>query len=622
VTQDAVCGDSAYSIQVGTQFNGNVQDFCVRGRKVEVAHADEVRVKCGGNGATWMAKDIRDATISVGMYIQFNTSTEQSVDVRDCNNNAMLVTFKGNDSKAEFEKDGQEVHLQHADVLLNVSDGFISQEVAQANGSASLVFDKATGLVQFVDMNPTFSYEFRTGDIRKDFAFKAEGRSHLLWIHRKASEPIPADAQNCIFCSLVNMPDHVITVKSDVEYQRKWWRMDGNTPVQLSDGYVTVLRGKENKSIAILKLDNDFIFIDDMYIKTNAPPLFAAFSNFLNVTEMAVDDVDVAGAPIVATHRWVGIGDKITDPNTLAVSIVKNYRTAYSQATMAIDNNNVDYQRNSFHVDILSPFNPLVQQKITQLFSVNKALAIGALTALAALLLVPLRRRRLSRKAQVTIFILCGILVLFIFALLLLLVSSGKTLKPADEQGVNGFMQDCMGMQAKDSLKFIGTQGGAYTKPITRWFDRGMTPLAVKEIEENLGVDLGNRMPKCLDQIRGVFKGIKDVGKAEATAEAAITQATVTFKLHYPVPVTLIDGTQFTLTDKTDNEPNHLMQTLSLTLATILSEQQYNGLIDLDAMKAHDATMTFMPSNAELITFARDDAYFINLYEFAFSSRR
>jgi hypothetical protein len=127
----------------------------------------------------------------------------------------MRVTFKGNDSRAEFDRDGQEVHLTSADILLNINDGsFITQEVAQANGTASLIFDKATGLVQFVDMQPTFSYEFRTGDIRKDFAFKAQGGKHLLWIHRKTGEFYYPEAKTCIFCSFVDMPERVIRVKS------------------------------------------------------------------------------------------------------------------------------------------------------------------------------------------------------------------------------------------------------------------------------------------------------------------------------------------------------------------------------------------------------------------------
>ena len=227
-----------------------------------------------------------------------------------------------------------------------------------------------------------------------------------------------------------------------------------------------------------------------------------------------------------------------------------------------------------------------------------------------------------SRKGQITVFILVGLLLLFLFALMLLLVSSGRELKPADEAGINGFLQDCMRMQGRDSLKFIGTQGGAETLPLTRWFDKRMTPLPLKVIEDNLARDLQERMPLCLNEIRGNFKGIETIGRADPKAETAITQSTVVFKLNYPLPVALKDGTTFIVSDKTVTEPNKLMQIIGLTLATTMSETQYDGLIDLDALKTHEATMTFFPNNQELVAFARDDGYFLNPYEFAFANRR
>jgi hypothetical protein len=199
---------------VGSDVHANVDDFCVRGNRVDVKRAEQVTVKCGHNGASLQTGEIRDATVSNGLYIQLNSTTQQDIQVTDCLGTGMVVTMLGNDSRAEFERDGQEVHLTHANVVLNVSDGFIAQEVAQANGTASLIFDKTTGLVQWVDMNPTFSYEFRTGDIRKDFAFKAQGGKHLLWIHRKQDEPVRPEALSCIFCSFVNMPERIIQVKS------------------------------------------------------------------------------------------------------------------------------------------------------------------------------------------------------------------------------------------------------------------------------------------------------------------------------------------------------------------------------------------------------------------------
>jgi hypothetical protein len=67
-----------------------------------------------------------------------------------------------------------------------------------------------------------------------------------------------------------------------------------------------------------------------------------------------------------------------------------------------------------------------------------------------------------------------------------------------------------------------------------------------------------------------------------------------------------------------------LLQTINLAKTTVDSEQQFNGFIDLDAMKGDQSTMTFFSVNKQLATFIRDDFYKNKgtEYQFAIGSNR
>jgi hypothetical protein len=260
-------------------------------------------------------------------------------------------------------------------------------------------------------------------------------------------------------------------------------------------------------------------------------------------------------------------------------------------------------------------------------------LGINAMLALAAVLLVPRRflstrssptsgsAQKRNKRAQLTLFILLGLLVLFLIVLLLISTAVSKQLRPADEAGVNGFLKDCGSQRARDTLVYIGSQGGTSRAPFARWFDQRMTPVPVSEIEYVMSRDLEERLPSCLQAMRGVFGNIKSVKTNPAEVKTTITRDTVSFSVHCPLIVSLKDGTSFTVTDKMLVEQNRLSQTINLVLAMILSEQAHNGRIDLDALQADQATMTLFPHEKQLLSYIKDENYVVP-YDFAIANRR
>jgi hypothetical protein len=122
--------------------------------------------------------------------------------------------------------------------------------------------------------------------------------------------------------------------------------------------------------------------------------------------------------------------------------------------------------------------------------------------------------------------------------------------------------------------------------------------------------------------LQDAFKGIQSVDPAVISVAASINEKDVLFTTHYPAMVHLA-GMQFQVADQSITQPNALKQTIGLATTVVQSEQDNNGMIDLDALRAEQATMMFFPYN-ELVTFIRDDAFKKKgtEYQFALASDR
>ncbi|MEK6822648.1 MAG: hypothetical protein AABY13_02370, partial [Nanoarchaeota archaeon] len=471
--------------------------------------------------------------------------------------------------------------------------------VTQGSGSARLVLDRLTKKVLYVEMNPVFSYEFRTGADKTDFAFRAVDKPGKLFIKRTADQTVPQEFVACQDCGIIDLPEKRIKIGGNVQYLRKWFDATG---AALGGDYSVVFHSRNSASLATMALDPTMTFITDLFILGEHPPITTRISNYLTVKEEAV---------MAATHRLLGINEKLPKEQ-LAQNLVWTYRTSYSQAAMTINDNNLNYRRGSFVTEVLSPADARIDGLFAGLLAAHASLAV------LGLLFIPLRK-----KAQLSVFILLG-LVLLIAVALIYMVGVGKALPVADTSGVNAYVKSCAQQGASEALTYIGAQGGTTTAPLTAWFDGAAQPKSIAEVEDALRSDFSRRIQRCAASIKSTFKGIKEVSTAALDIGATITATDVVFTTHYPVQVTLVDGTQFTLSDQSITKENTLKQTIDMATSAVRSEESYDGFIDLDALTGDHATMTFFPKDQQLVTFIRDDAFAEKgtSYEFAFVSRR
>jgi hypothetical protein len=602
-TSSSLCGSHADALRLGTTIHANVDDFCVRDKHVEVGHAEEVQIKCDDAGRLWTTSPIDDAAFTVDDTIHLTSTLEQELGITDCSGNDLEVSLINENSKADFAKDGLTMKISNATVTWPEEENpqkpdFIIQDVLQANGSATLHLDRLTKKVQWVEMEPYFNYEFRTDNPATDFGIRAEDVPAKVFIRRTANQVVPDDFLTCKNCGVIDLPHRMITIRGNIEYLRKWF---DTKKTGLSNDYSVIYHATNPDAVTVMNLDESYTYVDDMAIMTDAPPITTTISNYLTAKEWNVGN---------ETHRLLGVDEKLPKEQ-LAQNIIKSYRTVYSPATMSIDNNDLHYKRGTFLIDILSPVNPQIPDLMKGLLAVNASLL------LAAFIFFP------SRKGQLTVFILIGIVLLIFVAFMLYYPPQTKEVQLVDQQGVNTYIHDCLAENAKATLKFIGSQGGATTNPLTQWFDGVAKPLTKDSIEESLRADLSKRVDICVKKLPRLIKDVGNIEPSTISINASIKNKDVTFGLQYPAKIQM-GTTTFTVSDQVIQEPNTLQQTITLATSTVMSEQQFNGFIDTDALRAEQAKMTFFPYTKTLVTLVQDTAYAEKgtPYQFAFSSNR
>ena len=162
---------------------------------------------------------------------------------------------------------------------------------------------------------------------------------------------------------------------------------------------------------------------------------------------------------------------------------------------------------------------------------------------------------RMSKRGQVTVFIIIGIVVLFLFAGLLFVVKSVTKEKVEAEQeamveayefnSIQMFIDHCLERTSNEGMKFVSFRGGYYQVPepaedqifvkIPYYFDLGQKRFPTKEIiARQIELYVEDKMKTCLNDFV-VFKN-QGFSFVEEEMEANVQLGTsVVFELDYPL---------------------------------------------------------------------------------------
>ncbi len=143
------------------------------------------------------------------------------------------------------------------------------------------------------------------------------------------------------------------------------------------------------------------------------------------------------------------------------------------------------------------------------------------------------------RKGQVSLFIIIGILLLFIFTFLFQVFLNARAKMPPDQQMIYEFVTDCLSRVSEDALVVFGKQGrlehdATYDPLFLEYYYRSLTPRVptpeIAELELSRYVD--QRLDLCIKQF-DAFPVLNFTYIAAPDTKVTLTKDAAVFDLSY-----------------------------------------------------------------------------------------
>ena len=153
----------------------------------------------------------------------------------------------------------------------------------------------------------------------------------------------------------------------------------------------------------------------------------------------------------------------------------------------------------------------------------------------------------MNKRGQMTIFIIIGLLVLFLAVFGLYLLGQQETTDvqvPTEAQPVKLYIDECLNTIANNGIELIASQGGYLDKKNGKEFDEGVIAygyansedvlVTINDMESEIEVYINSALPECID-----FKLFEDQGynfsTEEITSKADILTDKVIIDVRYPI---------------------------------------------------------------------------------------
>jgi hypothetical protein len=238
------------------------------------------------------------------------------------------------------------------------------------------------------------------------------------------------------------------------------------------------------------------------------------------------------------------------------------------------------------------------------------------------------------RKAQVTVFIMIG-MILLVFAALFFyaaeLVQKRSDIRVVEASSAKELVEYCLGVIAEDALIVTGRQGGfaklplQYFEPLntTYLFDEGQNEVPdVPTVQQELANYIDDHIGNCVNDFAVLAdKGIVVNELGQPKSSVLIAERDVQFSIDYPIEERKAD-----IATKPEFMPVKknvkLKEVLQLADDLVESERNNGGLFDLDAPCGLE--VAHFPIDNTLITMIIDADFLIQNkpYRFVFAHRR
>lgn len=547
-------------------------------KTIEVKKADSVWASC-----VYM-EGVENSKITAKTDVTIEADKGSEFTVKDCATNTYDFTSLSDDSSLVVSKSTTNTVLDLKDVQIDLTKDNVRESV-QTNETAVVDVSRVSG-IQHIHMLPVTLYTYDAKDPSRNFAVRAWQDEHDLYLKKEMTDVLPPDVKDCTACSIMDLANHQYEIRGIIDFNKVQLGVSKNPELFFATA---------NKNAkAILSFDKDNAFINDVLILNDAPPYKTVISNYLTVEEA----IQVGNA----TQRLLSINEKLTKPE-LSASLIKNYRTAYNPASMKIDSNELNYQRNGVVVNVLPDGSPKIQELLKRIKNSRTVLFLGGMPLLGLCVFF-------KKRGQLSIFLIIGLIILMMMGALLFLagkIGGLNGIQATSQEAVQDYVTGCLKQSGTQSLRAWALQGGHlalqkpfFSDPPTAYdYDRGSNNLLpLDRIELDLGEDTKNRVNVCLNDFKDIRGGtVEIIGSPTVTAILGKDATTFTLDYHFFLnkPDTRWEFTKFAAT-----VPQDALTFLSAANSTVESQIWHENKINLDSL--NKPVLTFFPKDKTLMT--------------------
>ncbi|HSU72279.1 MAG TPA: hypothetical protein VLJ21_00335 [Candidatus Binatia bacterium] len=577
-----------------------LQDLSLCSNTLDVQSADSVWAGC-----VYM-EGVENSSITAAQKININSDQGANFSIKDCASNQISFDALSNNASVTITREtvSPTYNLNDSQITLTKND---VTETVSTNNTAQVEVHRDNGIEKVV-MTPVTLYVYDAKDPLKDFSFRAWQDIHTLYLKKVASQSLPAETATCKDCSIIDLANHRIDIRGIIDFNKAQVNRMGKNA-----GLFPFFTTASKAAKALLTLDADNAIINELTILTDAPPYKTFISNYLALSEA----IQTNGR----TERLLTINEKITK-DALSTSLLKSYKTVYSNSSTLIDSNVLTYQREGTTITVLPDGNVQIADIL------NKLKDKRAFLLLPALFLPFFFRKR----GQLTLFILIGVLIMLIIGIMLYTVGivslPSERIHVTEKQQVQDYVTQCLAMAGKSALDVFGVQGGFialqppfFTAQNTAYlFEYGRNAvLPLERAELDLAEEAKHRVLACINDFK-VLSGVTVDVQRSPNLAAKLASRDAVFTMSYPFQVNKQnerwDFADFGVTLDIPVYADYLAAN-----ATVQSQVQNDGQINLDELPA--VKMTLFPYQKTLLAFIESFAgKQLDPYYFFFANAR
>jgi len=515
---------------------------------LSVASADEVILDCA------RAQNVKDSTFTLGASIRIEAKQNVSYSIQDCANNRLQFTAKEN-AKLVLSKRTDRVIHNVENASIDLKNNGLTESI---DTTGRVEFEIVDGIAR-ATLTPISSYTINTKD-GSGFSITTNQSSNVVYIKKTANDVLPDVCQSCTKVDLTTRT------------------VDTDGPILFKVGNLIAYEG----SAAFIELSSKLNEILDIKL---TKPAFSrvSFNNYVWLEQLPTVHTPLPSA----YHVFLGVNEKLAAKD-ITPPIIKRYTTAWSSRIATYDDSFVYGKEGAPVAEVLHP------DKTSLLLKLLASLQIIGLPLVFLL--------KKQRKAQLTVFIILGLIMLG--AVLLLVSMPTTTPKKAfvfDQESVQEQFSLCAQEKVRNAIHRVASHGGSLhaSQPNIRnasllFNEKVAWPIDAQMVSGQIQSGIAETISDCIAPES--FNAIL-ISSREPEIKVIVGEADITTTVNYPF--TLKQGeTEIAVQPVAFKWQVRLKQSISTINA--LTDSEHTGLIDIDAIQ-DGFKVTFFPDENILI---------------------